>query len=700
MNMQSHSLERVKSVKDMLDTDSYQAWLQYRPIGAKKEEYKKWLAAIEVKEESKILESAADELKKGIQSMLGVTLNPDAFGEGRIVLGTYEQVDLKQYGISPNTFRDITDEGYLLKSVFEKEERAILLIGKTDRGALYAAFHLLRLLQKEVPIEPIAVVESPRNQFRMINQWDNMDGSIERGYSGQSIFYADNDFKEDLKRVKDYARLLASVGINAISINNVNVWDVETKLISKTFLPKVKAISSIFSAYGIIPFLSINYASPMELGGLDTADPLSAEVEKWWKDKVAEIYEYIPDFGGFIVKADSEGRPGPFTYNRGHVEGANVLAKALKPFDGKVIWRCFVYNHLQDWRDRSTDRARAAYDHFKPLDGKFTDNVILQIKNGPMDFQVREPVSPLLGAMTQTNQMLEFQIAQEYTGQQIDVCYLIPQWKEVLDFETHTKGEGSKIKSIVDGSLHDYQYSGIAAVSNIGNDANWTGHTLAQANLYGYGRLIWNPELTTEQITKEWIHLTFGHDREVVDTVEYILLHSWKVYEKYTAPLGIGWMVNPNHHYGPNVDGYEYSKWGTYHFADRDGIGVDRTVETGTGYSSQYEELNAKVYDSLELCPDELLLFFHHVPYTHQLKSGKTVIQHIYDTHFEGVEEVEAFIVKWNMIEGKVDNAVFENVKQRLKKQRDNAMEWRDQVNTYFYRKSGIPDQQNRNIHP
>ncbi|QTN00792.1 alpha-glucuronidase [Sediminibacillus dalangtanensis] len=684
----------------MSNTDSYQAWLQYRPIGTKKEEYKKWLTAIEVNEESQILESAAAELKKGIHSMLGVTLVPDNSAEGHIILGTYEQMDLKQYGISPEVFRDVTDEGYVLKSVFEKEERAVLLIGKTDRGALYAAFHLLRLLQKEVPIDSLEVVESPRNQFRMINQWDNMDGSIERGYAGQSIFYVDNDFNEDLTRVKDYARLLASVGINAISINNVNVWDVETKLVTKAFLPKVKAVSAIFAAYGIRSFLSINFASPMELGGLGTADPLSPEVEKWWKDKVAEIYEYIPDFGGFIVKADSEGRPGPFTYDRGHVEGANVLAKALKPFEGKVIWRCFVYNHLQDWRDRSTDRARAAYDHFKPLDGKFLENVILQIKNGPMDFQVREPVSPLLGAMKQTNQMLEFQIAQEYTGQQIDVCYLIPQWKEVLDFDTYTKGEGSTIKSIVDGTLHGYQYSGIAAVSNIGDDGNWTGHTLAQANLYGYGRLIWNPERTTEEITKDWIHLTFGYDPDVVDAVEYILLHSWKVYEKYTAPLGIGWMVNPNHHYGPNVDGYEYSKWGTYHFADRDGIGVDRTVETGTGYSSQYEEPNAKVYDSLELCPDELLLFFHHVPYSHRLKSGETVIQHIYTTHFEGVEEVETFIAKWNGIEGKVDNAVFENVKQRLKKQRDNAIEWRDQVNTYFYRKSGIPDQQNRTIHP
>lgn len=404
------------------------------------------------------------------------------------------------------------------------------------------------------------------------------------------------------------------------------------------FLPDVAKLAAIFRAYAIKLFLSVNYASTIEIGGLSSADPLDSDVREWWMTAASEIYAEIPDFGGFLVKADSENRPGPFTYGRDHADGANMLAEALKPHGGIVIWRCFVYNCKQDWRDRTTDRARAAYDHFQPLDGRFMDNVILQVKNGPIDFQVREPVSPLLGAMPKTNQVIEFQIAQEYTGQQRHVCYLIPQWKKIIDFDTQLQGEGTTIQRIVEGDVHGNPYSGFAAVSNIGNDTNWTGHLLAQANLYGYGRLAWNPELSAEEIAMEWITLTFGTNELLVQTILDILMNSWEIYESYTAPLGVGFMVNPDHHYGPNVDGYEYSMWGTYHFADCYGVGVDRTTATGTGYTSQYARINMEMYESLESCPDELLLFFHHVLYTHVLHSGKTVIQHIYDTHFEGAE--------------------------------------------------------------
>ncbi|MER2057744.1 MAG: alpha-glucuronidase family glycosyl hydrolase [Niallia sp.] len=679
-------------------TNSYHCWLQYRKI-ENANQYSDITSTIAVAANTEIIDSAVKELQYALKSMLDVVsaVQPYTTNENAIILGTYESVNLNEFGISPRLFDDLNEEGYLLKVT--EDNKQVLLIGKTDRGALYAAFHFLKILQKEESLIGLEILEAPKNQLRMMNQWDNMNGSIERGYSGNSIFFNGNDFSKDLTRIKDYARLLSSVGVNAISINNVNVWDVETKLLTEEFLPKVKEVANILRSYAITTYLSINYASPIVLGNLPTADPLDKEVEKWWAKKVEEIYRYIPDFGGFVVKADSEGRPGPFTYGRGHVEGANVLARALQPFDGKVVWRCFVYNCLQDWRDRKTDRARAAYDNFKPLDGQFLDNVILQIKNGPMDFQVREPISPLIGAMKETNQVLEFQIAQEYTGQQKDVCYLVPQWKEVLDFDTYADGEGSTVKSIVNGSRYHYSHSGIAAVSNIGNDRNWTGNTLAQANLYGFGRLTWNPDLSTETITDEWIHLTFGDDPTVAETVKYILLQSWRTYENYTAPLGVGWMVNPDHHYGPNVDGYEYSKWGTYHFADRDGIGVDRTIETGTGYAGQYFGPNAEQYNSLEDCPDELLLFFHHVPYVHKLHSGETVIQHIYNTHFQGVEEVETFITKWNEMEGKVEDWVFENVKDRLQLQLENAKEWRDRINTYFYRKSGIADEKNRTIY-
>lgn len=690
---------------DPYKVKGYRTWLQYHALkeGHIRDKYLTFCTHITIATKTQIVDSAVLELKSGIESILekSVTIQSSPFQSSSIVLATIEDINGDEYEVKSNIFEEINEEGYLLKITtnLKSNKSDLLIIGKTDRGILYGAFHLLRLMQTKDPLENLYIIDQPKNQLRMINQWDNMDGSVERGYSGESIFFADQDFTDDFRRIKDYARMLASTGINAISINNVNVWETETNLISDQFLIKVAEVADLFRAYGIKLFLSINYASPIALDNFETADPLNEDVQQWWKNKVKEIYNFIHDFGGFVVKADSEHRPGPFYYGRDHAEGANMLAEALQPFNGLVIWRCFVYDCLQDWRDRSIDRARAAYDHFIPLEGQFLDNVILQIKNGPMDFQVREPVSPLFGAMPKTNQMLELQVAQEYTGQQIDVCYLVPQWKEILDFDTYANGKGTPIKSIVDGSLYNNKYSGIVGVSNIGNDSNWTGHTLAQANLYGFGRLTWNPDLTTDKITREWVTSTFGHDSFVVEKIEYILLHSWRTYEHYTAPLGVGWMVNPNHHYGPNVDGYEYDVWGTYHFADRDGIGVDRTVETGTGYSSQYFSPNAEIYNSLDQCPDELLLFFHHVSYTHVLKSGETVIQHIYNTHFIGVEEVKSFINIWEKLEGKIDDWIFNNVQDRLIKQLQNAKEWRDRINTYFYRKSGISDAQNRKIY-
>jgi len=595
---------------------------------------------------------------------------------------------------------DIKDEGYVIKDTYE----ALYVVGVQDVGVLYGMFHLFRLFAEKAELADIEVVENPYNDIRMLNHWDNMDetdfmGSVERGYAGASIFFENCGFVKDKRRIADYARLLASIGINSVSINNVNVHALESKLITKELLPEVSEVAGIFRKFGVKLFLSINYASPITLAGMDTSDPLDKDVRAWWKKQLAEVYEVIPDFGGVVVKADSEGRPGPFTYGRTHADGANMLAEALAPFGGLVFWRCFVYNHQQDWRDRTTDRARAAYDHFMPLDGEFLDNVILQIKNGPIDFQVREPLSPLLGAMTKTNQILEFQVTQEYLGHSKDVCFLIPQWKEYLDFDTYAKGEGSTIDKVANGSLHGRQHSGIVAVANIGNDANWTGHQLAQSNFYGYGRLIWNPSLTAEEIATEWITLTFGEDEKVMETVKGILLDSWPTYEKYTAPLSVGFMVQPHLHYGVNIDGYEYSKWGTYHFADCNGVGVDRTKTTGTGYTHQYFEPNIGLYENIKTCPDELLLFFHFVPYTHVLQSGKTLIQHIYDTHFEGVEDVEAFIKKWDELEGLMDAESFANVQGRLQEQLANAIEWRDQINTYFYRKSGIEDVHSRKIY-
>ncbi|WP_070000201.1 alpha-glucuronidase [Cellulosilyticum sp. I15G10I2] len=579
-----------------------------------------------------------------------------------------------------------------------REKNGCIFIGGTNGGGvLQGAFHLIRQLQRGKSIKGIAVNEKPDNPLRMLNHWDNMDGSIERGYAGNSFFFANNQVLIN-ERTRMYARLMASCGINGTVINNVNVNDAATKLISREFYKPLQELCEIFADYGIKLYLSLNYAAPMELGNLTTSNPLDKEVIAWWKDKMKEIYTYLPKLGGFIVKADSEGRPGPFTYGCNHAQGANMLGKAIEPHGGIIIWRCFVYNCQQDWRDRVTDRARAGCDHFAPLDGEFRDNVILQIKNGPMDFQVREPVSPLFGKLKNTNQILEVQIAQEYTGQQRHVCYLIPLFKEVLGFKTYCKDSKDLVADIISGRTYDQHKCGIATVTNTGDDVNWTGHDLAAANLYGFGRLSYTTSLSAEEIAKEWIQMTFGDDERVVAVILDILMSSWETYEKYTSPLGIGWMVQPNHHYGPSVDGYEYSRWGTYHRADHLGIGVDRTLQ-GTGYVGQYNEPNASLYNNPETCPEELLLFFHYKKYTDLLSTGKTLIQHIYDTHFEGVEDVEKMLAQFVSLEGLIEPIAYKRILCRLQEQLEHSKEWRDQINTYFYRKSGISDEKGRSIY-
>lgn len=675
------------------ENSSYNCWLTYRKIENSEvlKQYIGTFSNVSAIGKLPILSTALNELSFGLEKMLGISPKCVSSNNSGIIIGVSSYINT----LSNDDINNLKDDGYIIKYYNQN----IIISGKNDRGVLYGVFAFLRLVQLETPLHKMNMIDNPSNMYRMINQWDNFDGSIERGYAGNSIFYENNKFIKNKQRVQDYARLLASVGINSIVLNNVNVHYHETRFITKVYLPEIARLADIFRKYGITIFLSVDFASPIELGNLSTADPLDKSVAKWWRDAATEIYHFIPDFGGFLVKADSESRPGPFTYGRDHAEGANMLASALKPYGGVVIWRCFVYNCKQDWRDTKTDRANAAYDNFMPLDGQFLDNVILQIKNGPMDFQVREPVSPLLGGLRNTNQIMELQITQEYTGQQKHVCFLVPQWKEILDFDTLSKGKGSTIKKIIAGEVHPQEHCGIAAVSNIGNDLNWTGHQLAQANLYGYGRLAYNPDLSAEDIAEEWVRLTFSSNDIVVKTICDILLNSWQTYEKYTTPLGIGWMVNPNHHYGPNVDGYEYSHWGTYHRADLFGIGVDRSIETGTGFAGKYIGENAQMYNSIDSCPEELLLFFHYVPYRYMLKSGKILIQHIYDSHFEGVAQVKEFKKQWLSLKAHIDEERFSNVLNRLDVQIKDAIEWRDVVNTYFYRKSGIPDEKGRKIY-
>lgn len=658
-------------------------WLSYNPV--KDYTDKKFLKSVLFEgfsKDNEIVSNAVSELKLGISRMLGVEINETATGGLHIVRKS--EIPAEGYEISND------DEGFKLSA-------------SDENGLLYGVFHILRNIAMNKRLTGEKISCKPDNPLRMLNHWDNMDGSIERGYSGESFFFKDGEIILD-ERTRDYAKMVASIGINGIVINNVNVKNEASFFITERYFEKLKAMSEIFAGYGIKLFLSLNFASPIEVGGLDSADPLNEEVINWWKKKLEEVFDRIPGLGGFLVKADSEGRPGPFTYGRTQADGANMIADIVKEYKAIIIWRCFVYNCAQDWRDRRTDRAKAGYDNFMPMDGDYHDNVILQIKNGPMDFQIREPVSPLIGGLKKTNRMLEVQIAQEYTGHQIDLCYLIPMFKEILSFRTYCNGErgdNDTVADIISGRTFGNGkrgMAGITAVCNTGNDLNWTGNDLAAANLYGFGRLAYSMELTAEEIACEWTAQTFALEEENRRKIEEMLLKSRDVYEKYTCPLGIGWMVNPGGHYGPSVDGYEYSRWGTYHRADHLGIGVDRT-ENGTGYVKQYNEPNASMFADKNTCPEELLLFFHHVEYKYLLKTGKTLIQHIYDTHFEGYDEAVKMSEIWKSLKGKLPEDVYERVNERFDRQLENAREWRDQVNSYFYRKSGIRDEKNRTIY-
>jgi alpha-glucuronidase len=503
-----------------------------------------------------------------------------------------------------------------------------------------------------------------------------MDGSVERGYAGRSIFFDNNKFKKDFNILKKYASYLKSIGINTICLNNVNVNEVSAKLITEEFLPDLSEYADIFREYGIKLLIAIEFSAPKSLGGLDSCDPLDKSVCDWWKRQTELVYKYIPDLAGFLVKADSEFRDGPAALGRTQADGANCIARALANHDGVLFWRCFVYNCRQDWRDTKTDRAKAAYETFMPLDGQFDNNVILQIKNGPMDFQVREPLSPLLGNMKSTRQALELQITQEYTGQQIDIFNLASQWEDYFNSPINERQK-----------LADVKFDAICGVANVGDDTFLCGNPLAEANLFAFGKFGDNPHSKACDIINEWT------DDEIT---RRILLMSRDAYEGYTTPLGLGWMVTPHYHYGISPLGYEFDKWGTYHRASHTHIGVDRTTR-GTNYVSQYDPYLAKLYDKPETTPEELLLFFHRLPYTYKMKDGRTLLQYLYDRHFEGYEAVEKMAELWK--KSKVSPDIYEEVSRRFELQKEHAREWRDIFNTFLYRMTGIPDMKGRKIY-
>jgi alpha-glucuronidase len=569
------------------------------------------------------------------------------------------------------------------------------VVARNDLGVLYGMFALLRKIQLGEPIGNLDERQTPYASLRWVNQWDNLDGSIERGYGGRSIFWENGHARADLTRVSQYARLLASLGINGCSINNVNA---NPKLLSAEMLPDIARIADAMRPWGVRIALSIDFGSPQSIGGLDTFDPADPRVAAWWKARTDDIYSAIPDFGGFVLKADSEGRVGPSTYGRTHADAANVVARALKPHGGLIFYRGFVYDHHMDWNNPKNDRARAAYDNFKELDGKFDDNVIVQIKNGPIDFQVREPASPLFGALEHTNQAIELQVTQEYFGQAHHAVFLVPMWKETLDFDLHAKPRSATpVKALVAGKVFQRRTGAFVGVVNIGLDDNWTGNHLSQANLYGYGRLAWNPNLSSKAINDEWTKLTFGNDPKVLDVVSDIQLTSWRTYENYTGPLGLQTLTDiTGNHYGVNVEASERNGWGQWHRADDKGVGMDRTVATGTGYTGQYRPEVAPVFENLATAPDDIVLFFHHVPYTYVLHSGKTVIQSIYDMHYGGAEAVEQWARDWKSLNGKIDAPRYDAILAQLEYQAGQADVWRDAVDTWFMKASNIPDAQGR----
>jgi alpha-glucuronidase len=659
------------------------AWLRYAPLA--RGSAPDLPAVIVAAGDSPLMRSARSEIVRGVRGMTGKTLRVESRlpVESAIVVGAAE--DLRRSFPQLTIAIPSQPESFHIQTIVAGPARDVVIAGADARGALYGAFDLLRRIGTGEWTPMTDVTEAPRVAARWINQWDNLRGTIERGYGGPSMFWENGSARADLTRAGEYGRLLASIGINACAIDNVNA---DPRLLTDDYIPQIARIAEAFRPWGVRVVLSIDFGSPQSVGGLKTFDPLDPAVASWWKERTDALYRAIPDLAGFVLKADSEGRVGPSAYGRTHADAANVVARALAPHAGLVFYRGFVYNHHMDWNDPKNDRARAAYDNFKPLDGKFDANVFVQIKNGPIDFQVREPASPLFGALPHTNEALELQITQEYLGQARHTVFLAPQWKETLDFDMHAGENGTPVKSLV---------RAWAGVANAGMDENWLGNHLSQANLYAFGRLAWNPDLSAKRIADEWTALTFSANPTVVKTISSLQLSSWKTYEDYTGPLGLQTLTDiVGNHYGVAVEASERNGWGQWHRADEHGVGMDRTTATGTGYIGQYAPQIAKTWEDSATCPDDLLLFLHHVPYTYRLHDGSSVIQYLYDSHYRGAAQVEEYVRDWRALKGLIDDQRYQDVLSQLEYQAGQATVWRDAVTTWFHRASGITDDKGR----
>jgi alpha-glucuronidase len=681
--------------------DGYDLWLSYKKLdnAVLLEEYRRTFSSIVIVGDSETLGIVRDEIKKGLDGLLGIDVPVrNTFSQSAaLVIGTPSKSQIIHELNLSNELAPLGREGFLIRSVKLKGVPLVVITANEDIGLLYGSFHLLRLMQNVHSLTDLNIRSKPRVQYRLLNHWDNLDRSVERGYAGKSLWKWDELPETVDPRYKDYARANASLGINGTAVNNVNANPI---FLTAEYISKLKVLAGVFRPYGIKLFISIRFSSPLKpasnrdsrrggIGSLDTADPLNPDVRRWWKDKVKEVYQSIPDFGGFLVKANSEGMPGPQDYNRSHADGANMLAEALAPYGGIVMWRAFVYD-----ADVDPDRAKRAYKEFVPLDGQFLPNVFVQSKNGPIDFQPREPIQPLFGAMPRTPLMLELQITQEYLGHSKHLVFLAPLWKECLDFDTYAKGQGSYVWRVIDGSLHDYSVTGIAGVANTGSDRNWCGHLFAQANWYAFGRLAWDHDLSSEKIAEEWIRMTLSRNDDVVKTVKSMMTGSREACVNYMTPLGLHHIMQAGFHYGPQPSYAKSSRldWTSvyYHRADGSGLGFDRS-SSGSNATSQYFSPWRERFGSIETCPEKYLLWFHHVQWDHKMQSGRTLWDELCYRYDTGVDYVKAMRRKWATLKKDIDPETYSHVQQKLATQEKDATIWRDTCLGYFQRFSKMP---------
>jgi alpha-glucuronidase len=670
---------------DKAGEDGYELWLRYRKVDnpGQLAQYRDAIHVAVVLGKSATADMLRRELARALPVLLdnAVPLSDERPANNALVVGTVDQLDAVGIDLPQADYRRLGEEGFLIRSHRIASGTWTLIAGNSGPAVLAGTFHFLRLLQTHQDIGSLNLSICPRIRHRVLGHWDNLDGSIERGYAGRSLWNWDELPEVTQTRYHDYARACASIGINGAVLNNVNA---QAESLSPEYLQKTAALADLLRPYGIRVYLAPRFSAPVQLGGLATNDLRDPAVAEWWRQKVDEVYRLIPDFGGFEVKANSEGQPGPQDYGANHDDGANLLAAALEPHGGMVLWRAFVYDVATD-----ADRAKCAYKEFVPLDGKFRPNVFVQVKNGPIDFQPREPFHPLFGAMEVTPLALELQITQEYLGQSIHLVNLAPMWKEILDSDTYAKGPGSTVAGIVDGSANGHPSSCMVGVANTGSDRNWCGHHFAQANWYAFGRLAWDSDLSAEAIADEWVRMTWSNDPLVLDAIKTMMLGSWEACVNYMTPLGLHHLMQEGHHYGPDP-GFNAAKradWNNvyYHRADAKGVGFNRST-TGSNASSQYHSPLREQLNDMATCPEELLLWFHHVPWDHCVRSGRTLweeLQHRYDAGVAFVQEMDSI---WQSLQARIDPRRHQHVSERLKQQLENARFWRQVCIDYFGR--------------